>query len=146
MKSLKVNSTEIVNNSAESNTVAMGNVEELAKVLKQEEKELERLTNRKASATVIAAQQQVVDKAKAELKQVEEFERVSDEKVGDEFLTFSVVDEETGSRVNQQKKIAFVKNNRPIDSKKVDGFIALIANNKYEKVFPIIVVEAKKLR
>lgn len=145
MKSLKVNSTEIVNNSAESNTVAMGNVEELAKVLKQEEKELERLTNRKASATVIAAQQQVVDKAKAELKQVEEFERVSDEKVGDEFLTFSVVDEETGSRVNQQKKIAFVKNNRPIDSKKVDGFIALIANNKYEKVFPIIVVEAKKL-
>lgn len=145
MKTLNVNSTEMVNNSVESNNVAMGNVEELAKVLKQEEKELERLTNRKANATVIAAQQQVVDKAKAEMQQVEEFERVSEEKVGDEFLTFSVVDEETGSRANQQKKIAFVKNNRPIDFKKVDGFIALIANNKYEKAFPIIVVEAKKL-
>lgn len=136
---------EIVNNSVESSNITMGNVEELTKVLKQEEKELQRLTNRKADAAVIAAQQQVVDKAKVELAQVEEFERISDERVGDEFLTFSVVNEETGARTDQQKKIAFVKNNRPINSKNVDGFIAKIANGNYDKAYPIIVTEANKL-
>ena len=65
--------------------------------------------------------------------------------IGNDFLTFSIVNEETGARVEQQKKIAFVKNNRPVNSKKVDSFIALIAANKYEKAFPIIVVEAAKL-
>ena len=123
----------------------MGNVEELTKVLNQEEKELQRLTKRNANEAVIAAQKNVVDNAKAKLEQAQEFERISKEKAVNSFFTFSVVDEETGVRTEQQKKIAFVKNNRPVNSKKVDGFIALIAANKYDKAFPIIVMEASKL-
>lgn len=128
-----------------SNNVTMGNVEELTKVLKQEEKELERLTKRNADEAVIAAQQNVVDSAKAKLEQAQEFEKESNENIGNDFLTFSIVNEETGARTEQQKKIAFVKHNRSVNSKKVDGFITLITKNKYEKAFPIIVVEAAKL-
>lgn len=135
----------MVNNSVESNNATMGNVEELTKVLNQEEKELQRLTKRNANEAVIAAQKNVVDNAKAKLEQAQEFERISKEKAVNSFFTFSVVDEETGVRTEQQKKIAFVKNNRPVNSKKVDGFIALIAANKYDKAFPIIVMEASKL-
>jgi len=123
----------------------MGNVEELTKVLKQEEKELERLTKRNADEAVIAAQQNVVDSAKAKLEQAQKFEKESNENIGNDFLTFSIVNEETGARTEQQKKIAFVKHNRSVNSKKVDGFITLITKNKYEKAFPIIVVEAAKL-
>ena len=145
MKTLNVNETKMVNNSVESNNATMGNVEELTKVLNQEEKELQRLTKRNANEAVIAAQKNVVDKTKAKLEQAQEFERISKEKAVNSFFTFSVVDEETGVRTEQQKKIAFVKNNRPVNSKKVDGFIALIAANKYDKAFPIIVMEASKL-
>lgn len=113
--------------------------------MNQEEKELQRLTKRNANEAVIAAQKNVVDNAKAKLEQAQEFERISKEKAVNSFFTFSVVDEETGVRTEQQKKIAFVKNNRPVNSKKVDGFIALIAANKYDKAFPIIVMEASKL-
>ena len=136
---------EKVAETVKSNNATMGNVEELTKVLKQEEKELERLTKRNADEAVIAAQQNVVDSAKAKLEQAQEFEKESNENIGNDFLTFSVVNEETGARTEQQKKIAFVKNNRPVNSKKVDGFIAMIAANKYDKAFPIIVMEASKL-
>lgn len=47
--------------------------------------------------------------------------------------------------LNRRRRQHFVKHNRPVNSKKVDRFIALIAANKYEKAFPIIVVEATKL-
>ena len=140
MKTLNEKAAETV----KSNNATMGNVEELTKVLKQEEKELERLTKRNADEAVIAAQQNVVDSAKAKLEQAQEFGKESNENIGNDFLTFSVVNEETGART-EQKKIAFVKHNRPVNSKKVDRFIALIAANKYEKAFPIIVVEATKL-
>ena len=69
MTTLNVNATEMVNNSVESNNATMGNVEELTKVLKQEEKELQRLIKRNADEAVIAAQQNVVDSAKAKLEQ-----------------------------------------------------------------------------
>ena len=141
MKTLNEKVAKIV----KSNNVTMGNVEELTKVLKQEEKELERLTKRNADEAVIAAQQNVVDSAKAKLEQAQEFEKVSNENIGNDFLTFSIVNEETGARTEQQKKIAFVKHNRSVNSKKVDGFITLITKNKYEKAFPIIVEEAAKL-
>lgn len=145
MTTLNVNAVKMVNNNVESNNVAMGNIEELTKVLKQEEKELERLTKRNADEAVIAAQQNVVDKTKAKLEQAQEFEKESNENIGNDFLTFSIVNEKTGARTEQQKKIAFVKHNRSVNSKKVDGFIALIAANKYEKAFPIIAAEAAKL-
>ena len=139
---------EKVAETVKSNNATMGNVEELTKVLKQEEKELERLTKRNADEAVIAAQQNVVDSAKAKLEQAQEFEKESNENIGNDFLTFSVVNEETGARTEQKKKIAFVKHNRPVNSKKVDRFIALIAANKYEKAFPItvfITIEQPKL-
>ncbi len=64
---------EKVAETVKSNNATMGNVEELTK-LKQQEKELERLTKRNADEAVIAAQQNVVDSAKAKLEQAQEFE------------------------------------------------------------------------
>lgn len=145
MTTLNVNAVEMVNNSVESNNTIMGNIEELTKVFEQEEKELNRLIKSNRNEAVIAAQQKVVDEAKTQMEQAKEFERISKEKAVNSSFTFSVVDEETGARTEQQKKIAFVKNNRPVNPKKVDGFIALIAANKYDKAFPIIVMEASKL-
>lgn len=145
MTTSNVNSVEMVNNSVESNNATMGNIEELTKVFEKEEKELNRLVKNNRNEAVIAAQQKVVDEAKTQMEQAKEFERISKEKAVNSSFTFSVVDEETGVRTEQQKKIAFVKNNRPVNSKKVDGFIALIAANKYDKAFPIIVMEASKL-
>lgn len=92
---------EKVAETVKSNNATMGNVEELTKVLKQEEKELERLTKRNADEAVIAAQQNVVDSAKAKLEQAQEFEKESNENIGNDFLTFSVVNEETGARTEQ---------------------------------------------
>lgn len=111
-------SVEMENKSVKSNNATMDNIEELAKVLKQEKKELQRLIKRCADETVIAAQQTVVDKAGIKLEQAQEFEKKSNENIGNDFLTFSIVNEETGQRTEQQKKIAFVKNNRPINSKR----------------------------
>ena len=99
----------------------MGNIEELTKVFEQEEKELNRLIKGNRNEAVIAAQQKVVDEAKTQMEQAKEFERISKEKAVNSSFTFSVVDDETGARTEQQKKIAFVKNNRPVNSKKVDG-------------------------
>ena len=145
METLNVNVKETINNSVESNNAIMGNVDELTKVLKQEKKALNRLIKDKRNERVIAEQQKVVDEAKAKLEQAQKFEITSKEKAVVSAFTFSVVDDETGARTEQQKKIAFVKNNRPVNSKKVDGFIALIAANKYDKAYPIIVMEASKL-
>lgn len=145
MENLKINSVEMENKSVKSINEVMGNIEELTKVFEQEEKELNRLIKGNRNEAVIAAQQKVVDEAKIQMEQAKEFERISKEKAVNSSFTFSVVDEETGARTEQQKKIAFVKNNRPVNSKKVDGFIALIAANKYDKAFPIIVMEASKL-
>jgi hypothetical protein len=145
MENLKINSVEMENKSVKSINEVMGNIEELTKVFEQEEKELNRLVKGNRNEAVIAAQQKVVDEAKTQMEQAKEFERISKEKAVNSSFTFSVVDEETGVRTEQQKKIAFVKNNRPVNSKKVDGFIALIAANKYDKAFPIIVMEASKL-
>ena len=145
METLNINAVEMVNNTVKLNNTVMGNIEELTKVFEQEEKELNRLVKRNRNEAVIAAQQKVVDEPKTKWNKAKEFERISKEKAVNSSFTFSVVDEETGARTEQQKKIAFVKNNRPVNSKKVDGFIALIAANKYDKAFPIIVMEASKL-
>ena len=145
METLNIKAVEMENKSTKSNNVTMVNIEELTKVFEQEEKELNRLIKGNRNEAVIAAQQKVVDEAKAQMEQAKEFEKISKEKAVNSSFAFSVVDEETGARIEQQKKIAFVKNNRPINSKKVDGFIALIAANKYDKAFPIIVMEASKL-
>lgn len=55
------------------------------------------------------------------------------------------MDEATGEKKEVSKKIAYVVNNRPIDNSKVDKFIALISNGKYENAYPTIVADAKTL-
>ena len=112
MTTSNVNSVEMVNNSVESNNATMGNIEELTKVFEKEEKELNRLVKGNRNEAVIAAQQKVVDEAKTQMEQAKEFERISKEKAVNSSFTFSVMDEETGVKTEQQKKIAFVKNNR----------------------------------
>ena len=107
MTTSNVNSVEMVNNSVESNNTIMGNIEELTKVFEQEEKELNRLIKGNRNEAVIAAQQKVVDEAKTQMEQAKEFERISKEKAVNSSFTFSVVDDETGARTEQQKKIIF---------------------------------------
>ena len=60
----------------------------------------------------------------------------------DNVMWFEVV----GSGTIINKRIALVKNNRPVDRKKVDQFMALFANyDKYEKAYPIIVTRTLPL-
>lgn len=125
----------------ESASVAMDVVKEQAEVLNNEEGKLGNIEEKDVSKTEIGVPQNAVDTSNVELDKT----ATSNESFGNEFLIFNVVDQETGKSTKQKKKIAFVKNNRPIKPKKVDGFIAIIANNKYEKAYPIIVVNAKKL-
>lgn len=114
--------------------------------IQKEEKELARMRSKKMAAEVIAAQEKVVGDLK---KQQEMLAKVEQSKADGSrkniVLTFSFVNEETLQVTEQGYKVAFVKNNRPIDHKKVDGFISIIAKCKYEKAFPIIVASAKEV-
>ena len=74
-----------------------------------------------------------------------EAEKQAQENLGNSPMTFEVVDEATGEKIDVSKKIAYVVNNRPIDTLKVDKFIALISNGKYENAYPTIVADAKTL-
>lgn len=125
METLDINAVEMVNNTVKLNNTVMGNIEELTKVFEQEEKELNRLVKGNRNEAVIAAQQKVVDEAKNQMEQAKEFERISKEKAVNSSFTFSVVDEETGARTEQQKKIAFVKNNRPVKLQESGRFYSL---------------------
>lgn len=114
------------------------------KEINKMEKALESMKkNTGVSADAIAQQERALDMKK---QQLEELTKMEDAKQGkyDEntFLTFSVVDDETGSVDKKQYKVAFVKNNRPINKDKVNGFIRLIANGKYEKHTPIFAITA----
>lgn len=137
---MTVNNQETVFNNS-----IVTNMEELTKKLKKEEKVLQHLAKSKADASVITAQEQIVSRLKTQHEEVVAKEEQAKEHIGDSLMTFSVVDDETGARSEIQKKIAFVKHNRPVDNKKVDGFISIIANGKYEKAYPIIVIEAEKV-
>ena len=114
--------------------------------IKQAEKELARMNQKRMAAEVIAAQEKVVIDLKEEQEKLAKVElSKTDGSRKDIVLTFSFVNEETLHVTEQDYKVAFVKNNRPIDHKKVDGFITIIAKGKYEKAFPIIVASAKEL-
>ncbi len=114
------------------------------KVIKKMEKTLESMKKNKGiSAEAIAGQKKALDEKKAQLnvlKEKEEAEQNGSYK--DKFLTFSVVDGETLEKKEKQYKVAFVKHNRPINKNKVDGFIRIIANGKYEKNVPIFAITA----
>lgn len=86
-----------------------------------------------------------MDKVKAELEEVRNTptEKAIQLPATTGFVTFNVVKD--GEISKESKKIAFVKHNRPIDTKRVDKFIFLIGNDKYEDAYPIIVAEATKV-
>ena len=105
--------------------------------IKKAEKDLKNLINRKLSESVINPQRIVLEQLKQELAKEQNSKQESNYKS----IAFQIA--ETGKIVSKQ--IAFVKNNRMINYKKVDEFIAIIANKKYENAYPIIVVEAKDL-
>ena len=111
--------------------------------IRQAEKELARMNKKGMAAEVIAAQEKVVEDLKHQLEFLSKGEQdIRKEINSDKFLTFSIVDDDTLEVTVKKYKVAFVKNNRPINKKKVDGFINIIANNKYEKIMPIIAVTA----
>ena len=115
------------------------------KNLRIEKRSLEQLQKRGASPNVIAEQQKVVGELMEKYEEAKAATERIQKQLGETAITFNVVDDATGNATNISKKIAFVKNNRPINSTKVDSFISLIANDKYERAFPIIVAEAKFL-
>lgn len=124
----------------------MKNMKELQAEVKKAESVLKQLVKRGADVEVVEAQKKSVDKVKAKLEVISNTptEKAIQATATADFVTFNVVkDDKEISR--ESKKIAFVKHNRPIDIKRVDKFIHLIGNKKYEEAYPIIVAEANKL-
>lgn len=113
----------------------------LKQQLVKAERDLKNMINRKQDEAVINCQRQIIERLKqAKVKKDSKKEALA-LTLNDEPITFQLT--KTGEKVS--KRIAFVKHNRTIDSKKVDEFIGIIANGKYEDAYPIIVVEAKEL-
>ena len=113
--------------------------------LKKAEKELKRMESNNMDAEVITAQKKFIDRLKQE-QEDENNQKIlrKGEYNKDALLKFKIVDDETYQVSQKEYKVAFVKNNRPIDNNKVDGFISIIAGGKYENAFPIIAVLAKE--
>lgn len=127
------------------NIIISINTEKFAKDLQKEEKTLKSLQRTNANEAVIDAQKQVIKDLQEKYDDSVAAEELAKECIGDSPITFQVVNEGTGKTEEVKKKIAFVKNNRPINKGKVDKFISIIAKEKYEKAYPIIVTEAKQL-
>ncbi|MCS2322625.1 hypothetical protein NXX34_05630 [Bacteroides fragilis] len=113
----------------------------LKQQLAKAEKDLKNMVNRKVDDTVLRAQEQIVEQLKQAITEKNSKKEAPALTLKDEPITFQLA--KTGEKVS--KKIAFVKHNRTVNTKKVDEFIAIIANDKYEDAYPIIVVEAKEL-
>lgn len=112
----------------------------------KEEKNLASFKKKKMAAEVIAAQEKVVFDLMVQKEELEKAKQMKDDgSIKDAKLTFAIVNEETMEVTEKAYKVAFVKNNRPIDHKKVDGYIAKISKNKYEKAYPIIVASAREV-
>lgn len=120
-------------------------VDSLIKNVRKQESLLSQLERKGANSTVITAQEEMVNQAKDKLEAVKNdpTKKAIQAKATDDPVIFCVVKGQETEKVS--KKLAFVKNNRPIDSKRVDKFICLIAQGKYEQAYPIIVAEAEKL-
>lgn len=123
----------------------MKTVKEIQAEVKREESVLNQLEKRGAASSVIEAQKEVVKVAKSNLEgaQSAPAEKAIQSTATAGFITFDVVKD--GETTKESKKIAFVKHNRPVDTKRVDKYIYIIAQNKYEKAYPIIVAEAEKV-
>lgn len=144
MNNINFNNAENMNEV--HNNIVMGtNIVELGKNQKKAEKLLQTLKNIGADKAIINKLQEVCDATTKQCEDLAEIEKQAKENLGNSLIIFKVIDDETGTINDMQKKIAFVKNNRPIDYKKVDKFIHIISTYKYEKAFPIIVMDAKYL-
>ncbi|MCR4958490.1 MAG: hypothetical protein K6B13_07800 [Prevotella sp.] len=114
------------------------------KDIKKMENELTRMKKIGTDPRVVSAQETALNEKK---KLLEDLAKQAKAEQGlfdkDTFLTFSIIDDDTLKITEKKYKVSFVKNNRPIDKKKVDGFIKIIANGKYEKAMPIIAITAK---
>lgn len=113
----------------------------LKQQLTKAENDLRNMVNRKVGETVLCAQRQIIEQLKQAKAKKDSKKEPPALTLNDEPITFQLA--KTGEKVS--KRIAFVKHNRTVDSKKVDEFIVIIANGKYEDAYPIIVVEAKEL-
>lgn len=113
----------------------------LKQQLTKAEKDLKNMVNRKVDDTVLCAQKQIVEQLKQAITEKNSKKEAPAFTLKDEPITFQLA--KTGEKVS--KKIAFVDKNRTVNTKKVDEFIAIIDNGKYDDAYPIIVVEAKKL-
>ena len=121
-------------------------MKEVMSEITKAEKALKQMKTKKMDAEVIAAQEKVILDLTEQKKKFEKVEKAkADGSLKDVKLTFAIVNEETMEVTEKAYKVAFVKNNRPIDQNKVDGFIAIIAKGKYEKAYPIIAVSARVL-
>lgn len=141
------NSVIAVNGNTMANSVnnqATSSIKDLKKGLEKEQSTLTSMSKKGVAPAVLQAQQQVVDELKTKLESFPEV-KAAEAEVKADLVTFQVIDDETGTKENVQMKMGFVDNNRSIDNKKVAVFIALIANLKYEKAYPIIVINAKLL-
>lgn len=126
---------------------------ELKKILKKEERVLKQLEKKDVAESVIQEQQKIIDKTKTELAEAEQeltektsIAKASQANITDNSITFCVVEGTDGINKKirkESKKIAFVKHNRPIEKIRVDKFIQIIAQRKYESAYPIIVAEAE---
>ena len=122
------------------------NYKEVMAAINKAEKDLARMKKQKMATEVITAQEKIIFDLEEQKQKFEKVEQSkADGSLKDVKLTFAIVNEETMEVTEKDYKVAFVKNNRPIDQNKVDNFIAIIAKGKYEKAFPIITVSAKGL-
>ena len=140
------NATMTVNNQETViNSSTVINMEEVTKKLQKEEKVLQRLTKSKADASVITIQEQIVSRLQTQHEEAVAKEELIKKHIGDSLVTFSVVDDETGARSEIRKKIAFVRHNRPVDNKKVDGFISILPVANMRKPIPLSLSKLKRL-
>lgn len=123
----------------------MKTVKEFQAEVKREENVLNQLVKRGAASSVIEAQKEAVKVANSKLEAAlnTPTEKAIQSTATAGFVTFNVVKD--GETTKESKKIAFVKHNRPVDTKRVDKYIYIIAQNKYEEAYPIIVAEAEKV-
>ena len=138
---IAVNGNTMVNS---VNNQATSSIKDLKKELEKQQSILSNMSKKDVAPAVLQAQQQVVDELKTKLESFPEV-KAAEVEVKADLVTFEVINDETGTKERVQMKMGFVDNNRSIDNKKVAVFIALIANKKYEKAFPIIVIKAKLL-
>lgn len=125
----------------------MKSVNELKAVVRKEESVLNQLVKRGADSSVIEAQKKAVESVEVELEVAQNTtpEKAIRSTATADYVTFKVVNSETKEITEESKKIAFVKHNRPVDTKRVDKYIYIIAQRKYEEAYPIIVAEADKV-